>query len=206
MTHFKQLEKELSSIKTLSAGVGVNAFYAQEVLRFYSIAGTLLENFDLDDTASVDQRYLSHILSRSLLENYFWILYLYDDPSKKNSRYDSLIDSFKKDYFKLMNEPMLNHKNDFEPADPAWKTITKDLDINSMLAQVKNDYGDRLSYIYFVYRISSFDTHGKSLSTIFQSVFGKQANFPILKLKYAFDLIANQYLVVLKELKDSGEI
>ena len=199
MDHFEKLKSELPAIQAISTGVGANVFYAQEVLRFYSIAGTLLESFNLDDSTSVDQRYFSHILSRSLLENYFWILYLFDDSSQKNNRYNSLVDSFKKEYLKLMNEPMLPHKDKLEPADPAWSSIPRGLDINSMLTQLKNDYGDRLSYLYFIYRISSFDTHGKNLNTLFQSVFGKQANFPILNLKYTFDLIANQYLVVLQE-------
>lgn len=204
--YFSLLKEELPSIKTLSKGIGVNAFYAQEVLRFHSIAGTILESFNLDDTTSIEQRYLNHILCRSLLENYFWILYLYDDQNKKNSRYESLIKSFKKEYFKLMNDPRIGKNNSFEPSEPEWKNIPKGLDIKSILDQIKNDYGDRLSYIYFVYRISSFDTHGKNLNAIFQSTFVKQVNFPILKLKYTFNLIANQYILVLRELEKSAEI
>lgn len=206
MNHFEELKKKLPEIQSISTDTGVNVFYAQEVLRFHSIAGTLLENFDLEDSTSIDQRYFTHILSRSLIENYFWILYLFDDPLQKESRYDSLISSFKKEYLKLTNEPMLPYKDKLEPADSAWSSIPRGLDVNSMLAQLRNDYGGRLSYIYFIYRISSFDIHGKNLNTIFQSVFGKQANFPILKLKYAYDLIANQYLVILQELRSNGEI
>jgi len=206
MNHFETLEKEIETIKKLSTGVGPNSFYAQEVLRFYSIAGTLFKNFDLENLSSADERYFSHILSRSLLENYFWVLYIFDDKNQKPTRYESLLDSFKKEYYKLLNEPMIKNKAELEPADPSWSTIPRGLDVNSMLAQLKNDYGDRLSYLYFIYRISSFDTHGKNLSTVLKSVFGKQANFPHLKLKYAFDLISNQYLVVLQELHNNGEI
>ena len=43
--------------------------------------------------------------------------------------------------------------------------------VNDMLTQVRNVHGDRLNYLYFVYRIASFDTHGKSLGTIFEAVF-----------------------------------
>ncbi|HHQ6601117.1 TPA: hypothetical protein ACSTLW_001933 [Serratia fonticola] len=206
MDHFEELDKEIPTIKTISTGVGPNSFYAQEVLRFSSIAGTLLKNFDVDNPSSVEERYLSHILFRSLLENYFWIIYIFDDKSKKSNRYDSLLDSFRKEYLKLMNDPMVKIQTGLEPAQSSWSTIPRVMDVNSMLNQVKNDYGDRLSYLYFIYRISSFDTHGKNLSTVFESVFGKQVSFPVLKLKYAFDLISNQYLLILQELRCSGEI
>ncbi|MCF6691662.1 hypothetical protein [Raoultella terrigena] len=206
MTYFKDLENEIPTIKKLSIGAGVNSFYAQEVLRFYSIAGTLSNQFDLNNLSSVEERYISHILSRSLLENYFWILYIFDDKNEKIIRYESLLDSFRKDYYKLMNEPMINNQSGLEPADPSWSSISRGLDVNSMLAQIKNDYGDRLNYLYFTYRISSFDTHGKNLSTVLESVFGKRVNFPYLKLEYAFELISNQYLIILGELRSNGEI
>jgi hypothetical protein len=78
-----------------------------------------------------------------------------------NRSVEELKNSFKKDYHKLLNEPRLPRKNELEPADPSWANLPRGLDVNSMLAQVKNDYGHRLNYLYFVYRIASFDTHGK---------------------------------------------
>jgi hypothetical protein len=206
--YFEQLKAELLAIRKLAQSSGANGFFAQEVLRFYSIAGTLLalEGFSLDEKATVDERYMTHVLSRSLLENYFWIIYLFDDPAKTSDRYEELKNSFKKDYHKLLNEPLLPRKNELEPADPSWANLPRGLDVNSMLAQVKNDYGDRLNYLYFVYRITSFDTHGKSLGTIFEDVFGKNCSFPVLKIKYAFELVANQYLVVLNDLRSKGVV
>ncbi len=149
---------------------------------------------------------MTHILSRSLLENYFWIIYLFDDPAKTSDRYEELKNSFKRDYRKLLNEPLLPRKNELEPADSSWASLPKAPVVNSMLAQVRNDYGERLNYIYFVYRITSFDTHGKSLGTIFEDVFGKKCNFPVLKIKHVFELVANQYLVVLSDLRGKGII
>lgn len=206
--YFEQLQAELPAIEKLSQNKGANGFFAQELLRFRSIAGTLLaiDNFSLDERASVDERYITHILSRSLLENYFWVIYLFDDAAKTATRYEELKNSFKKDYSKLLNEPQLPRKTELEPADPSWASLPRGLDVNSMLAQVRNVHGDRLSYLYFVYRIASFDTHGKSLAMMFESVFGKTGNFPVLKIEYALELIANQYLVVLNELRSQGAI
>jgi len=207
LTDFEQLKAELPTIRNLSKVGGVNGFFAQEVLRFHSISGALLENgFALDETSIVDERYLTHILARSLLENYFAIIYLFDNPSESSSRYEALKNSFKNDYRKLLNENHLPHKDQLEPADPTWQNLSGLPNVHDMLTQVRNVHGDRLNYLYFVYRITSFDTHGRSLGTIFEAVFGKTCNFPVLKIKYAIELMANQYLVVLNDLRAHGHL
>lgn len=208
VSYFAKLKDYLGTYRSLSSRAGHVGFFGQEVLRFYSIAGTLTEgcDFHLDASASNDERYFTHILVRSLLENYFWIIYIFDDPGKSGGRYDELQNSFKRDYAKLLNEPELPHKNQLEPANSSWANLPKALDVNSMLAQSKNDYGDRLNYLYFVYRVTSFDTHGKSSAAILQDAFGKVCNFPVLKIGCAIELMANQYLVVLQELRGRDEI
>ncbi|QUN05099.1 hypothetical protein KDN34_12865 [Shewanella yunxiaonensis] len=204
--YFDQLKSNLEELKLLSAKDGAIGFFSQEALRFHSVAGTILSSFKADTSASVDERYITHILSRSLMENYFWLLYIFDDAAKRDSRYQELINSFKRDYNKLLNEPLLPHKDKLEPSQTAWASAPKAMDVNSMLAQLTNNYGDRLSYLYFIYRVTSFDTHGKNLNNILQTAFGKTANFPILDIGKAFELVANQYLVTLAALKAANEI
>jgi hypothetical protein len=206
VNHFEILANELHKIKSISSRTDAVGFYGQEVLRFHSIAGTVLDSFTTDENASVDERYITHVLARSLMENFFRIIYIFDDPAQRNTRYQKLVDSFKRDYCKLYNEPQLPQKGDLEPADSSWLNMPRLMDVNSLLAQLTNDYGGRLTYLYFIYRITSFDTHGNNLGVLLQSAFGKQVNFPILKIGYAFDLVANQYLVILNELKSAGEI
>jgi hypothetical protein len=48
---FEQLKAELPTITKLSQSGGANGFFAQEVLRFHSIAGTLLavKEYSLDE-------------------------------------------------------------------------------------------------------------------------------------------------------------
>jgi len=214
-THFEQLAAEIPTVQKLAQSGGANAFFAQEALRFHSVAGTLLSNgFSLDETSSVDERYLTHILLRSLLENYFVVIYLFDDPAQTAARYEALKNSFKADYRKLMNDLnsqnwqsfMQAHQGQLEPADPTWAQTQVLPPVSMMLTGLRNDYGDRLNYLYPIYRISSFDTHGRSLGTIFEAVFGKVCNFPVLRLRYAFELIANQYLVVLSDLRKAGVV
>jgi hypothetical protein len=143
MTWFEQLKTGLPDIRKLAQNSGANGFFAQEAMRFYSIAGTLLAtNFSFDEQSTMDERYITHILSRSLLENYFWVIYLFDDPAETSNRYEELKNSFKREYQKLLNEPQLPRTSELEPADPSWASLPRALDVNSMLAQVKNDYGD----------------------------------------------------------------
>jgi hypothetical protein len=206
-SQFEQLIAEQPTLAKLSQGSGAESFFAQEALRFISIAGTLLENgFLLDGNSSADGRHLTHVLARSLLENYFTIIYLFDDPAQTVARYEELKNTFKDEYRKLLNEPMLPDKGTLEPADPSWKNLRGLPNVNSMLAQVRNVHGDRLDFLYFIYRIGSFDTHDRSSGAVFEAVFGKKGNFPILKVRQAFDYVANEYLVVLGKLRASGTV
>lgn len=206
MSYFDDLEKELPALRIAANSSGPVGFFAQEALRFYSVAGTIKENFALDESANFDEKCMTHILFRSLLENYFRILYIFDEPSDIQSRYNSVVENFKREYGKLLNEPLLPRKNELEPAGAGWSHLPRGLDMNSMLAQLQNDYGDRLSFLYFIYRISSFDTHGNNLKGVADDAFGKPCNFPVLKLGYAIDLVSNQYLAVLSDMRDRNEI
>lgn len=217
MSNFDQLEKEIPKIQSLTTAADANGFFIQEVIRFYSISGTLLNNsFKLNDNATVDERYITHPLIRSLLENFFTIIYLFDDNSKIVNRYDNLKNSFKIDYGKLiidLNKPewhlfMQEHLAKLEPVTwgSAQQVGTKLPDPNTMLNQLRTNENERLSYLYVTYRISSFDVHGRSLENIFKSVFGKSCNFPILNIKEVIELISGQYLVTLNDLRDRGVI
>ena len=203
---FDSLKNELPVFKVIATKSGINGFFGQEVLRFYSIAGTILSTFDTSKEVDINQRYITHILIRSLLENYFWILYLFDKEDEKNNRYSQLINSFKRDYAKLMNEELLTCKEKLEQPDAEWSQILKGLDVRSMLTQVKNDFDDNLGYLYFAYRITSFDTHGKNLKNITDETFDKDVQFPVLDISRVCALIATEYLDLLKKLRELKEV
>lgn len=193
--HFEILGAELCVIKKYVPTSSVESYFVSEVLRFYSIAGTV-QNFP-NPKQNIDSRIITHILARSLFENYFWLLYIFNDPTTINQRFDELLNGFKIEYNKLYKEPLLlPYKDQLEAPDASWASLTKPKDINSMLASLKNDDGDRLKELYFIYRVTSFDTHGKSLKPLFDESFKKDCNFPVLDLEKAFDLIANHYLMI----------
>jgi len=194
--YFQQLQSLIPQIKAYSPRHPQDAFFIQEVLRFHSVAGTIEQSFKNIST-NIDERIMSHILIRSIIENYFKLLYIYDDPAKSQARFDECVSGFKIQYSKLYNDQWLPNKNQLEPADPSWPALRNPLDLNSMIAAIMNIHGNRLSYLYFVYRISSFDTHGNSLEALFEASFSKTpCNFPVLKVDQVTELIANEYLVI----------
>lgn len=178
------------------------SFAIDEFQRFHSIAGTVVASFKNVKT-SLDERRITHILMRSLLESYFWLLYIFyeNNPSSWDSRFDEYMGKFKQEYLKMYNEPMLPNKNKIEPPDASWSGIKKPKDTRSILAQLHNDMGDKLDYLYFLYRVSSFDTHGISLQSLFRAAFRKDCDFPFIEIEKAVDLIANQYLVIWQKIK-----
>ncbi|SHL85552.1 hypothetical protein SAMN05216428_107103 [Nitrosospira sp. Nsp11] len=191
---FDLLKMESSKILAFTPGNHRDAFFIQEMLRFHSIAGTIEHSFQNVKT-SVDERILTHILMRSLLENFFRILYIFDSSTLSHTKFDVCVNGFKIEYAKLHRDPILPHKSQLEPADPSWPSLEKPMDLNSMLATVMNSYGVRLNYIYFVYRVSSFDTHGNSLEAFFDASFRKKpCNFPVLDIEKVTQIIADEYL------------
>ncbi|MCI1104692.1 hypothetical protein MOQ29_16775 [Stenotrophomonas maltophilia] len=203
--HFGLLNSQIARFDAISGSDGPIGLLGQEVLRFRSIAGTLKANGMLDNS-SVDQRYITHILARSLIESFFWITYIFDDAAQRQDRYNELVDSFKNEYLKLHNE-QLPINSALTPPSPTWNQLSRAPDVRAMLGRLRNAYGDKLDYLYPIYRIASFDTHGKSLNNIVSSALGGMSpNFPVLDLEFGFDIIANQYLCTLQELADAGEI
>lgn len=203
--YYQKFENEFQNLDNLKAGSDCQKFAIGEFKRFRSVSGTILASFP-DIHISIDQRTISHILIRSLLENYFWLLYIFDEDNKSSwdTKYQEYSNGFKREYEKFYNDQktkILPQRNSLEPADPSWASLPKSKSVDAMLASLRNDHGHRLDYLYFLYRLSSFDTHGKSLPAVFESVFGKQANFSFLKPDELFNLIANEYLIIIDKLR-----
>jgi len=202
--HFQLLDSKIARFHRLAGKPGLLGLLGQEALRFRSIAGTLKVSTMLTNS-SVDERFITHILARSVIEGFFWLIYIFDDVAKRQERYEELISLFKRQYLKLHNE-QLPINSQLPKPDERWKQLKGGLDVRSMLKHVQNNHGDELIYLYSIYRITSFDTHGRSLNNVLTTALGGTApNFPVLDLVYGFDLIANHYLCILQELDNAGE-
>jgi hypothetical protein len=58
-----------------------------------------------------------------------------------------------------------------------------------------------LDALYVIYRITSFDTHGKTLTALLEDVFGKPVNFPVLNIGTALELMAEEYISILARVR-----
>jgi hypothetical protein len=197
-TFFDQLQQEQQAIIALSKRGSLDGYLGQELLRFISLGGTLkgVPGFTLDATASVDERFITHVLGRSLIESFFQLMHLYDDPTQTVARWDRYKDGFKREYGKLMSEPTMQGRS-LEPAGANWNALQPALDVRSVMAQLKNAVGQKLDPLYVIYRITSFDTHGKTLTALLDDVFGKPVNFPVLDIRFALELMAEEYISML---------
>jgi len=209
--YFKLLHKQLSSAKELSTQKSAKGFLGQEILRFHSIAGTLLSNtkpngrFVLDDGASVDERYITQPLIRSLLENFFRIIYIFDDSELESERFEKAVNGFKEDYRKLLNalkkrgwENFMNeYGSSLQPANNEWSGLPKLKNINDILVEMDKVKDHKLQRLYALYRMSSFDIHGNSLKIFFDVAFNTECGFPIIKIKDAINMIAYTYVALL---------
>jgi hypothetical protein len=194
--NFDELAAKRAEIRALSPATPHESFLKEEVLRFISIGGTVAKTFPNVATC-IDQRILSHILLRSAIENFFKVIYVFDDPAQTTTRFDMILNGFRSDYSKLFNDINPTYQAQIETSGAGWNAFPKPPDLKSMLAQVSNTFGTRLDYMYFIYRIGSFDTHGNSLNAIFEAVFSKTCNFPFLKISPVIELISGQYLSIL---------
>jgi hypothetical protein len=148
-------------------------------------------------------------LSRSLLEPFFIILYIFEDPLQMTNRYEEQKNSFRNQYKKLMDdlhEPewqnfMQGDGSKLEAADPGWGKLKQLPDMKTLLGRLKNSSNKSLEFLYPLYRITSFDTHGRSLGTIFEAVFQKPCNFPVLDVDRAIEIMAGEYLAILNDLQ-----
>ena len=93
-------------------------------------------NFELNKRISADERYITHPLCRTLIENFFAIMYLFDDPSKTGERYENLINSFKYDYRKMHAEENLPYKESLERPPDNWKDLKPDLNLRDKLSRL----------------------------------------------------------------------
>ena len=116
--HFKLLEAELPRLQELAEEPGSIAFLAQECMRFYSLAGSLKETFSLTNTTA-EERYITHILGRSLLEGFFWVIYIFDSDDDRASRYEEKLNAFRREYGKLWAEKIIPHRTEMDPLAPA---------------------------------------------------------------------------------------
>ena len=199
---FDKFEKFLQGINGENLKRSVELYTYQEMLRFRSIAGTILENFKNVENC-IGERNITHPLMRSLLEGWIYITYIYweNDENERQERFEEIMKGFKIDYQKLFDDPDLPRKNELPaiPVNAKWSELRKPRNAKDMLVAMKNDNGDRLDYLYFAYRIMSFDTHAKASESLFLEAFQKPCSFGFIHPDKIINLMANSYIEVIQK-------
>lgn len=197
----------------------VTGFFLQDLARFLSIAGTLKASagvVNLGLSASIDDRNFTHPLLRTLLETYFLNLWLFDNLTQAPTKYASVLGKFAAQYQTFWNELnadpayaayMAGPGSVLPPASTLAVATGPLLDVKSMLAAVTRSNGTRATDLYLLYRISSFDIHGRALAITIETAFARTGlHFPILDVSTAIDQMAVDYDLILDDLIAAGMI
>ncbi len=189
---FQEFDKLSSEFSKVLFTEDYKNFAVEEFKRFRSLAGTTLANID------TMPRDFSHLILRSILESFFWLIYIFDGSERAiwSQRFEEYMNAFKTEYYKLYNEPNLPRKEELEAPLDHWRRLPRSRDVKSLLTALTTIRGEKLDYLYFTYRVTSFDTHGRALKTLFSSAFQKDCNFPLLNSETTINLIADSYLVI----------
>ena len=151
-----------------------------------------------------DQRNVTHPLLRTVLEGWIWVSYIFweNDESTRKVRFNEFLNGFKIEYRKLIEDKHLPRKDELLPIPEGenWKDLDRPMNAKDLLVSMKNDHGDRLDYLYFVYRVTSFDIHAKTSNALFSKAFGKPSPFTYIKPDKIINLLANHYLEILDQL------
>ena len=183
----------------------IDRFAQQEMLRFHSIGEFILQKYP-DPCNPHNQRNITHPLLRTLLEGWIWVSYIFwkeEDNGRKN-RFDEFLNGFKINFHKLIDDPHLPCKDKLPiiQNNENWKKLKAPKNVRALLADMKNDFGTGLDYLYFAYRVTSFDTHAKASEALFVEVFGKDSSFTFINSDKIINLIANHYCVeIIDQLK-----
>ena len=193
---FSEFKKEIRSLEDKILHCPGEKFAQEEMLRFYLIGNTVLQGFpDLHNYP--DQRIITHPLLRTLLEGWIWVSYIFgeDDEDTKINRFNELLNGFKLDYSRLIDDRFLPHKDQLPsiPNGENWQNSRRPKSTKDLLVAIKNEYGHRLDYLYILYRVTSFDIHAKASEALFNEAFGGPCSFARIKPDKIINLMAGGY-------------
>lgn len=188
-------------------------WFISEMYSFYSISNSILDTWTEDDFIKHPEVLeMAYPQIRRLLESYFRILYIFNDESKIKERFNTYVEHIKALYSKAYNDISEMDENlkkenvalksllDLLPKPMPGKTDKFFDNVKSMLEQVRNEDGKNFGSFYIWYRITSFYSHGNINKEIWDNISPSNANFLVLGIKNLINLIANTYIVKIKEL------
>lgn len=199
------LDRLLSSagaIRSLPLASPHEQFLREEALRFATIAETAAKTFP-NVPRNSDERLFCHLLFRPAIENFYRIIYVFEDTAKSEERFAEILGGFQRDYFELFNEIGPLYNNQIEAPPTEWAKRRKCPDVKSMLAQVTNKWGSRFAYLHYLYQIAIFDTQGNNMEVFFETAWGKSVVLPVMQISTAIEMMADYYLAQLETISQT---
>lgn len=203
-TRFNTLFEDIKNIDCNAVQPEVKMFI-DELYSFYSLGHGILDIYSEDAHKTLEFKQMTYPIVRRLLEKYFNILYIFDEPTKISDRYKSYLKSIEIQYNKMLNDLIKNgyptnglpnemHKYDGEIDFPR--------NLTSMLTTMKNDNTKpngknyKLDFLYPCYRILSFYAHG-NMNNVILNELSSSNDFSIIKIPEIINLIANHYNIII---------
>lgn len=208
MKEFDKFNILFKIIKELNVNSIELKIFVTELFSFYSLSNGILITYNEEDNKKFEFKQMTYPIIRRLLEKYFNILYIFDNPKEINNRCKSYLKNIEIQYNKMIKELQENnYPTNGLPSQMQKYNNETDYpnNIKSMLQTIKNDNikpngkNYNLEFLYPQYRILSFYAHGNIDKTILDEISPNNSNFPVIKIPEIINLIANHYNVLIEE-------
>ncbi|MEI8395045.1 MAG: DUF2934 domain-containing protein [Rhodospirillaceae bacterium] len=148
---------------------------------------------------------IQNIILRASVETFFWMMYIKHSESRgtEQTRIDEYRGNFCDQYNKIHSDisaqpfvSALAGSGGIGSISTSFAFPNK-LDVRSMLDHVKNDFGNKISYIYPIYRLASLSVHGIDIMSLKKFFFKSGGAFPYVKWDKVVQVISSEYFHML---------
>jgi hypothetical protein len=177
-------------------------YLLEEIVIFRSLSQCIKESDPEANQHHIEYRNTFYPTIRRLLESFWRINYIFDDNKEVPNRWNNYTRQIKIEYSKMWRD-IKEQDDKFGNLD--IKDLPKEMlpstekndpifgSIRNVMDKCLNVHGDKLSYLYFCYRILSFYTHGNINKAILDEISPKNNNFTIINIHKVLCMMANHY-------------
>ncbi|MDR2580519.1 MAG: hypothetical protein LBC85_05945 [Fibromonadaceae bacterium] len=179
-------------------------YLLEEMLIFHSSSQSIKESDPKANQHHIEYRNTCYPIIRRLFESFWRIYYIFDDDKEILNRWNNYTRQVKIEYSKMWRD-IKEQDRKFGGFNPLLKNLPVEMlpstekddpifgSIRNVMDKCLNVHGDKLSYLYFSYRILSFYTHGNINKAILDEISPNNNNFAIIKIHEILCMMANYY-------------
>jgi len=199
MPKFVLLFEELRKIN-LDTLDNPKKYLVSEMYSFYSASYTILNDYSDQNAETQEFKDVIYPVLRRLLESCFRIIYIFDDNTKINERYEEYLKMIEEEYNSMLNDlqtydyPTAGLPAKMYKFNGAGDMLNLRDMLNAKRNKLTNDNGDPLTFLYPSYRVLSFYAHGNINKEILDVLSPTNNTFSVVNVPSILKLIANQYV------------